>query len=190
MDIKTLHVGPLLTNCYIVSGVGECVIVDPGCDAEKIKTAVFDTGKPCRGILITHSHYDHIGALRELFVEFNIPVYISANASPDDEYITVPLEDGDVVNIGSLCFDVMATPGHTADSLCFISGDVMFSGDTLFMGTVGRTDLGGDIQDMLKSLERIKKIDNPNMLVLPGHGFRTTLGKEKAENPFLAEGVL
>lgn len=189
MKLKTLHLGQLLTNCYIVAGESGCVIIDPGAEADKIKDAVNECGLPCTGIFVTHSHDDHIGALCEIYAEYRVPVYVSKEADLGTEIETVPLDDGDEIKTGGMKFKVMSTPGHTSDSVCFISGDIMFSGDTLFKGTIGRTDLGGSIHDMMNSLERIASIDDDEMLVLPGHGFRTTLGREKAGNPYLNRGV-
>ena len=184
MKMKTLRVGPLLTNCYVVAGETGCVVVDPGAECEKITAAIGECGLPLCGILITHGHDDHIGALTELCTAYPVPVYVSEKAVTDGGYETVRLSDGDVFRAGGMEFRVMAVPGHTADSVSYFTGQVMFSGDTLFRGTIGRTDLGGSMEDMLASIEKIKTINDPDILVLPGHGFRTTLGRELKENPY------
>lgn len=173
MDIKIIKVGYLETNCYILIKNGKCLVIDPGDDYEKIKKAIGNNS--VSAILITHNHYDHIGALKSLINEYNMPV-ISKNNLEEKEYI-----------IDNFKFDVIYTSGHTDDSLTyyFKNEQIMFTGDFLFKETIGRTDLEtGNDHEMFKSLEKIKKYDD-NVVIYPGHGDNSTLGFEKKHNPFM-----
>ena len=161
MKIDKVVVGPLETNCYIVTINQEVVIIDPGDDEDKIKEQIGN--KKVKTLLITHKHFDHIGALDKLSEIYQVPV---------NAYDLIP-------NI-----KVIATPGHTKDSKCYYFPDenVMFCGDFLFQGSFGRTDLDGNNADMLKSLKEINKYPN-NITLMPGHGNSTTLGQEKPNFP-------
>ena len=158
MDIKVIKVGPLETNCYILTIDNESIIIDPGDEFNKIKEAI-GTNKVI-GCLVTHFHQDHIEALEEVVshydVEINKPAY------------------------GKFKYEIIETPGHTFDSKTFYFKDIntMFTGDFVFKSSIGRTDLGGNDKDMKQSLEAFKKYDD-NIIIYPGHGPKTTLGTEK-----------
>ena len=158
MDIKVIKVGPLETNCYILTIENESIIIDPGDDFNKIKEAI-GTNKVI-GCLVTHFHQDHIEALEEVVshydVEINKPKY------------------------GKFNYETIETPGHTFDSKTFYFKDIntMFTGDFIFKSSIGRTDLGGNDKDMIDSLEKFKQYDD-DITIYPGHGQKTTLGQEK-----------
>ena len=163
MNIKRVIVGRLETNCYILEKNDECLIIDPGDDFEKIKNNI---SKNVVGILITHNHFDHIGALKDLLKLYNVSVYDKSN-----------LKEG-INRINDFEFKVFYNPGHTDDSISLIFNEDMFSGDFIFYGTIGRWDLGGNIIDMKNS---IKKILNSkiNYKIYPGHGDNTYLDNER-----------
>lgn len=158
MDIKTIQVGPLETNCYILSIDNECIIIDPGDDFQKIKEAI-GTNKVI-GCLVTHFHQDHIEALEEVVSYYDIEIN-------KDKY-------------GEFNYEIIETPGHTFDSKTFYFKEIntMFTGDFIFKSSIGRTDLGGNVKDMINSLEAFKKYDD-DIIIYPGHGPKTTLGQEK-----------
>ena len=162
MKIDRVVVGDYKTNCYILSIDSDVLIIDPGDEYEKIIDKVY--GKNILGILITHSHFDHVGALKY----FNNVVYDYYNLSEKN------------YNIGNFNFDVITTPGHTSDSICFYfkKENIMFTGDFIFKNAIGRMDLGGDYVDMKKSLNKIKNYDD-SITIYPGHGESSTLGEEK-----------
>ncbi len=163
--IKRIVVGPLETNCYLAADgrTKEAVIIDPGDEPRKIFSALKDLTP--KFILLTHNHPDHIGALNDISKLCNI------------ECCTV--KDGDELKIGNLKITVITTPGHTPESVCYIIEDNIFSGDTLFRGGIGRTDLeGGDYCQIQKSLKHLMKFPD-NFKVFSGHGPKTTIGEEK-----------
>ena len=164
MQIDRVVVGDYETNCYILSIDNDALIIDPGDEYEKIVDKVYD--KNILGILITHSHFDHVGALKY----FNNVIYDYNNLSEKN------------YTIGKFNFDVIYTPGHTMDSICFYfkKDNVMFTGDFIFKGAIGRTDLGGDYIEMAKSLNKIYKYDG-SIKLYPGHGNYTYLKDEKKE---------
>ena len=161
MKIDRIVVGELDTNCYILSIDNDVLIIDPGDEYEKIIDKV--NGKNILGILITHRHFDHIGALKY----FNNPIYDYSNLS-EKEY-----------TINKFRFDVIYTPGHTSDSICFYFKDdnVMFTGDFIFKDGIGRTDLGGNNFDMINSLNMMKKYSG-DIKLYPGHDDYTYLKDE------------
>ena len=161
MEINKVVVGDYETNCYVISIDNDVLIIDPGDEYEKIIDLV--NGRNILGILITHSHFDHVGALKY----FNNVVYDYNNLS-EKSY-----------TIGNFNFDVIYTPGHTKDSICFYfkKDNVMFTGDFIFKGAIGRIDLGGDKVDMFKSLNKISKYDK-SIKLYPGHGDYTYLKDE------------
>lgn len=158
MDIKNIIVGPLETNCYILTLNNECIIIDPGDEFFKIKEAVGD--KKVIGCLVTHYHQDHIEALEEVLSYYDIEV--------------------NKIKYGNFDYEILETPGHTFDSKTFYfkKNNTMFTGDFIFYHSIGRTDLGGNDKDMQESLEYFKQFDD-SITIYPGHGPSTTLGEEK-----------
>ncbi len=187
MFIKRIIVGPVQTNCYLV-GDGETkegVIIDPGAEPGKIFSAIKENGFAPKFILLTHNHFDHIGALENLARVLGIE--------------NKKVKDREEIKIGKLKIKSIATPGHTSDSVSFVVEMNIFSGDTLFKSGIGRTDLpaclparqagkagleGGDYEQMRKSLKRLMEFSD-DFKVWPGHGEPTTIGEERRENPFL-----
>ncbi|MEG2322014.1 MAG: MBL fold metallo-hydrolase [Bacilli bacterium] len=173
MEIKTVVVGTLQTNCYIISNAYECLIIDPGASKNKIIDAIGSL-KPI-GIIITHNHYDHIGALDEIKNKYDIPIYDITNLQ-EKSY-----------NVNGFMFDVIYTLGHasTCITIYFKKEKVMFVGDFLFKDSIGRTDLEtSNEEEMMMSLLKIKKYDD-DITIYPGHGEKTNLGYEKINNYFL-----
>ena len=167
MTIKTVKVGWLETNCYIIGIDNECLIIDPGADYNKIVREVGSL-KPI-GIIVTHYHFDHIGALEEVKNRYNIPIY-DINNLEEKEY-----------TIGNFKFEVIYTKGHhnTCITIYFKEDKKMFVGDFIFKGGIGRTDLeDADEEEMIKSLNKIKKYPD-DIIIYPGHGDITKLGYEK-----------
>ncbi len=177
MNIKTVIVGALATNCYLLEKEDKCIIIDPGDDAREIIKSI---DKEVVGIFITHSHFDHIGAKEELKRYYHTKVYDHSN-----------LKEG-LFEIGPFSFHVLFTPGHLDDSitLYFIQEKKMFVGDFIFKHSIGRIDLeGANPDDMKKSIETI--LTYPKDIILyPGHGEKTTLEEETATLEFYASRFL
>lgn len=202
MIVDFLKVGPLGTNCYFLCDeeTKECAVVDPGAMAKKILAKLDDLGMKCTKILLTHGHFDHIMALKEIHDATNAPVYIHDNDAHmilEDYVLTsravaargyrqvvadVLLHDGDTVKVGNLTVNVMNTPGHTRGSCLYICNDVIFAGDTIFKGDCGRWDLeGGSMEQMHQSLRNIAALEG-DYRILPGHADATTLNEERKYN--------
>lgn len=182
MLVKTIPVGQLQTNCYIVTNENtlECVVIDPGDEANVILNYLEDNKLKCRAILITHGHFDHVGAVEALEDELNVPVYI--NERDGSFKNSLSYDDGDVVDLAGMKFEIIATPGHTKGGVTIKVEDALFTGDTLFKGSCGRTDLpGGDINEILSSLKKICLIEG-DYDVYPGHMDSSTLMREKTLN--------
>lgn len=164
MKIKSVVVGSLETNCYILEKDGEILIIDPGDEPNKIIESI--AGEVV-GIIITHHHFDHVGALESVKKYYNAKVYDYSNLKEEN-------------NIGVFTFKVISTPGHTDDSISvyFKDDNVMFVGDFVFNGSIGRTDLGGNEIDMKKSIETILSYDD-SIRLYPGHYLSTTIGDER-----------
>ena len=176
MKIDSVVVGIYQENCYILKQDNEALIIDPGDEFEKIKKIVGDM--KVVGILVTHHHFDHVGALEECQDEYKVPIYDRSNLK-EKEY-----------QVGSFNFEVLFTPGHTDDSVTyyFKENNNMFVGDFIFKGSIGRMDLGGNISDMKNSLKKMinfqNKHENEIINIYSGHGLVTTLEDEIHTNPY------
>ena len=207
MDIRMLTVGPVQENCFIVEHDGHAFIVDPGDEAERILDAVGDA--TVDAILLTHTHFDHVGAVAPVARATGAPVYcpalekqVLANVM---DYVPWPgfgpfesydadhlLEGGERLQVAGLDIDVLFTPGHSPGHVSFSIPDqgALFSGDVLFQSSIGRTDLPvGDHARLLQSIGELLEALPDETHVLPGHMGPTTLGAERASNPFLQELV-
>jgi len=204
MEIERLVVGALQTNCYVLKSDGEAAVIDPGAPDERILEAVDGQGLELKHILLTHAHFDHLeGAalLKERHPRSRLALHradlpIMEHFAPElhpDAF----LEEGDAVAIGKESLRVWHTPGHSPGSVIFLheEGQLIFSGDLLFAGSIGRTDLpGGSPAEMERSLRRLVELESKSkgkgdFAVYPGHGPPTTLTRERASNPFLRELV-
>ena len=194
LKIDVLPLGDYQTNCYILHNEDnrDCVILDPGYEPEIISRFLEEKGLTLRAILLTHCHFDHVGAVKDLAAQTDCRVYLCQKdlAMPPmltngPLYYTDTYADGDTVTQAGIPFRVLETPGHTPGSVCLITGGNLFSGDTLFAGSCGRTDLpGGDSRAMRDSLRRLAALKE-NYNVYPGHGSASTLDREKQTNPYL-----
>lgn len=198
MIIKTIPTGMIEENCYIVmdENTNEGFLVDPGADAEILASTVENMKMKPKFILLTHGHWDHIGAVVELKDKFNIPFYISKNdndmiQSGQDTYGSTPnpdgyLKEGDTFKFADKTIRVIETPGHTPGGVCFLVDKSLFTGDTLFNGTIGRTDfVGGSFETLVSSVRKRLATLPEDIKVYPGHGPSTTIGLEKRQNPYI-----
>ena len=192
LKIHTLILGLYQVNCYIVhrEDSRECLVIDPGDAPEKILQFLREQGLQAEAILLTHGHFDHVGAMRALEKELDCPVYVREEEQTMPAALTAGSLGGtlpypSVLSLAGMDISVHHTPGHTRGSVCLVIDDVMFSGDTLFAGSCGRTDLpGGDWVTIRTSLEYLKNLPG-DYRVLPGHGEETTLTRERQTNPYL-----
>ena len=199
MEIITMPVGPIGTNCYIVSDGETCAIIDPGEEGRRLAYTIKSHEWEPKAILLTHSHYDHTGGVEELRKVFpDLPVYRHEKDiyhSPDLLRLypelgpTTACKEGDVIQVGTLEFTVLETPGHTEGSVTFRCEDSLFCGDTLFAGSCGRTDMAGGNQDkMWKSLRRLGNLPG-DLTVYPGHMQSSSLDQERKYNPYLQHAL-
>lgn len=208
MAVMSLAVGPLFTNCYIVAGENhEALIIDPGGDADEIIESVQRQGLRIRYLVATHAHFDHVGALRALqeasegetlMHRADLPLLQNLSAQGASFGIRVGpppridrfLEEGEVLDLGDggSPFRVLHTPGHSPGGISLLGEGMVFVGDTLFAASIGRTDLpGASHQVLLHSIrEKLLSLED-QVLVFPGHGEATTIGRERRGNPFLRE---
>ena len=171
MKIDCVRVGDLEENCYVISKDEKCLIVDPGDEIDKIIELVGE--KEVLGVLVTHHHFDHVGALDEVLNKYKVDLY-DFNTTEEKEY-----------SVGPFKFKVIRNPGHTDDSISFYfkENEFMIVGDFIFKGSIGRCDLGGNEKDMENSINKLKEFKH-NIDLYPGHGNPTNLDSEKVYNPF------
>lgn len=199
MKIKRIPAGVYAANCFILmdEDTKETAVIDPGGDSEDLIKAVNEMDAKVKYILLTHGHTDHTGAAVQLQEEYNVPIYISEKdyrMMENGEYIYGDvigkvdkfLNEGDTFKIGSIEIKCIHTPGHTPGGICFMVEDVVFTGDTLFAGSIGRTDLaGGDFDAIISNIKNKLMILPDNITVFPGHGPQSSIGRERVHNPFL-----
>jgi hydroxyacylglutathione hydrolase len=203
--VDRYELGPIGTNCYIVRterGAAEAVVIDPGGDATTLRLELARMGVTVAGILVTHTHYDHIGAVAELAEGTGAPVYLSeveaaVLAQPADYYpghrirpwaAEVQLAGDETIEAAGISFETVQVPGHSPGHLAFYADLCLFSGDVLFAGSVGRTDLPmASWETLVESIRALVDRFPPETVVYSGHGPPTTLGAELARNPFLTE---
>ena len=205
MDIKTIQVGALGVNCYIVScsETKECIIIDPGDEADLILNFIKKEELNVKAIVNTHGHADHIGANsilkkytlapvmigvfdKEMLADpkLNLSVYIENQITSDEA--DKLLDDGDIISFGNIKLKVLHTPGHTRGGICLYGENVVFTGDTLINQNIGRTEFaGGSMTDIIKSINNKLMCLDDEMKVLPGHGPSSSIGFERQRNPFL-----
>ena len=202
MKVKILQVGPIGTNCYLLLEEDEKVlaIIDPGDEAKRIQQAVFETGCKVKYILLTHGHYDHTTAVPELRKAYpDAEIYIHAADANGAGSQLYPLAgqvhdlknytEGDQLELGGHIINVIHTPGHSPGSVVLHTEDILFTGDTLFAGSCGRTDLpGGSYKQIMASLKRLGELEG-DFHVCPGHDRPSTLEQERQTNFFLAEAM-
>ncbi len=206
LDVREVTVGPLEVNCYVLHDTGsrEAIVVDPGDEPERILDLLKPDGLRVTHIVCTHTHFDHVGAIPELKEATKARIVIHESESeiyeaardmaafwgydvdplpPPDAFVS----EGDEIKAGGLVFRILHTPGHSPGGICLYGNGVVVTGDTLFAGSVGRTDFpGGDVNLLKESFRRLISLPEDTM-VLPGHGPRSTIGREKRENFFSSE---
>ena len=190
----TLPLGAYQTNCYIIHEAEStaCCLIDPGYEPEKVLRKVESLGLTVEAVLLTHGHFDHVGGVKTIAAETDCSVYLCAEdlsmphmMTAGPLYYTNTYGEGDVLSLAGLEISVLHTPGHTPGSVCLMTEGSMFSGDTLFCGSCGRTDLpGGDWATIQASLRWLAALEGP-CNVFPGHGESTTLAWEKRYNPYM-----
>ena len=202
MEIKTLILGDIEVNCYLVSTEKAAVVIDPGYRSSEALEFLENAKDKERLVLLTHAHFDHIGFADELAAITESKIAIGEKDAPalEDNYLNLSapfgapissftadilLNDNDEITVGDITFKVMHTPGHTVGGVCYLCGDILFSGDTIFNGSIGRTDFpGGSFEVLKKSIQKIYTLPDETVL-LSGHGGPSTVINEKRYNPFV-----
>jgi hydroxyacylglutathione hydrolase len=202
--VEQHSLGPIGTNCYIVRadrGAPEAAVVDPSGDAAALRLRLAEMGARCSAILVTHGHWDHLVGVADLAEGTGAPVYMAEGErillEEPQGFSPVPmrgytpdvlLEGGETIDVAGLTLDVLSVPGHSPAHLAYATNGCLLSGDVLFAGSVGRTDLPGAAwETLLESIRTLVDSYPPETVVYPGHGPATTLGDELARNPFLGE---
>jgi hydroxyacylglutathione hydrolase len=203
MVVKSLVVGPLESNCFIIAdeNTRQVLVIDPGDEPDRILDLINENNFKVKYIICTHAHFDHVGAVPDLKNETGAKIVIHRDdleiyRSTTDQaalwgYKLDPMpepdmlvSDGDKIEIENLRFEILHTPGHSPGGICLYGEGILITGDTLFAGSVGRTDLyGGDVEKLKKSFRRLMSFSD-EIRVLPGHGPETTIGQEKSYNLF------
>lgn len=202
MQVETLTLGQYQTNTYLVwnEEANSCVVIDPGYEPDRILRTVQRSGKKLEAIFLTHGHFDHVSAVQAIVEQTGCALWMrEADWSIKRDAMNLwlyPLagcdfcqvsfyEEGEVLSLAGMQFRVMETPGHTWGSVCIAAENVLFTGDTLFAGSCGRTDLpGADWNTICKSLQRLGRMEG-DYIVYPGHGPATTLSAERRDNPYM-----
>ena len=206
LRVEQLPLGPIGTNCFVVrreTSAAEAAVVDPSGDATELRLTLARLGATCAGILVTHGHWDHLLGVAELASGTGAPVYMpeGERAALEQPPASLPaglslrpyapdvlLHGGETIEVAGISFEVVSVPGHSPAHVAYHADGSLFSGDVLFAGSVGRTDLeGGDWDQLLASIRSLVDAYPPETVVHPGHGPATTLGNELSHNPFLAE---
>ncbi len=203
LRVERIVVGPLATNCYVVESANELAVIDPGAEADSILARVTELGGVVRFVIDTHGHIDHIGANRPLIEATGAPLLIGEldaamlmqpdqslafmlGAKVDALTPTRLLRDGDRLQVGQHELSVMHTPGHTPGGICLIGDGLAFTGDTLFLDSIGRVDFpGGSEEQMMASLQRLQMVLRRDMMLYPGHGEPGSFCRALLINPFL-----
>jgi hydroxyacylglutathione hydrolase len=203
LAVDRYELGPVGTNCYVVRAAGasgEAVVVDPGGNAAELRLELARLGATCVAILVTHTHYDHIGGVAELAEGTGAPVYVSEReapvlARPEEFYAGMGIRPWDAehklagdetLELAGITFETLSVPGHSPGHLAFHADGCLISGDVLFAGSVGRADLPfADWDTLLESIRTLMERFPPETVVYSGHGPPTTLGAERDRNPFL-----
>ena len=200
MKIKIMHVGELGTNCYLLEDetTNSAAIIDPGGEGDRVLAQVQADGMEVKLILLTHAHFDHTGGVAALHKALpDVPVYLhpadaallGTNVFPAIGVPTVPYGEGDTLKLGSLTISVLHTPGHTPGGVCLKVEDALFTGDTLFQGSMGRTDFaGGSYEEIMASLKRLGQLPG-DCHVLPGHMGTSSLEAERRSNYYMQEAM-
>ena len=205
MKIECIPVGELEVNCYLLTEGSSAVIIDPGASFEVLVKRIEEQNLSLKAIILTHGHFDHIGAVAKLVEKFDAPVYAHKDdeemltdnekslatgfgCSVDPCKIDVYLEDGKTVEIGGIKFDVYHTPGHSNGGVCLYTNGVLFTGDLLFKNSIGRFDRG-DLRTELASLKCVMDTFDDGTIVFAGHGERTTIGTERRYNPYIVNHI-
>jgi glyoxylase-like metal-dependent hydrolase (beta-lactamase superfamily II) len=209
MIIKKLAVGPIMANCFIVGcrETREAAVIDPGDEANRILLALAEAKLTVKHIINTHGHFDHVGANKRMKAATGAPILIHALDAPmlstlsrsaaawgmsaeDSPSPDRTIDEGDVIRFGSISFQVIHTPGHTLGGVSLLADGCLFVGDTLFAGSVGRTDFpGGDFDTLRSSIQKKLFTLGDEVKVFTGHGPETTIGEEKRHNPFVGLGA-
>jgi hydroxyacylglutathione hydrolase len=206
LAVNRFELGPIGTNCYVVradDSAAEAVVVDPGAEAARVVDELGALGARCAAILITHGHWDHLGAVADLADATGAPVHmaeeeralledVNSFAPPELDLRSytpdVLLQGDETLELAGMSFQTLRVPGHSPAHLAYYTDGALFSGDVVFAGSVGRTDLpGADWDTLVESIRMLADRFPPETVIYSGHGPRTTLGAELARNPFLAE---